>query len=311
MIRAQRLTTRRRRALAAGTAALATLALVSGCAQVPTSDQTTQCVPSTAFPTTVQGEGNGPVITDNGTATLAFTFTDSTTGQTQADWSPNPKQDGTPGPLKVSTLAPFLQESLRCTQAGETVTMTLRNDQMYDPATLEQAQVDPAATTDWSIRVEKVYHSAASGRVAPQQNGIPAVVDAPDGGVGVTMPKEPAPAQTRTAETIHGFGPVVTEGDSLVVELAAYAWSTGDELFTSWNQLGSSMSPPKPFVVAATAQDNLYGAAHQLVGHPIGSQVVVIVPAAELQAAAATMGGDTPLGNGDTVVFVFDILGTY
>lgn len=310
MIRAPRPTTRLRRPIIAATTAIAAIGLFTGCAQVPASDQTSQCTPSTLVEKTVTGDGTGPVITDHGVATLSFSFTDGASGQAETDWSPNPKADGTPGPIYIETIAPFLQEALRCAQAGETVSMQLRADQMYDPATLAQAGVDPLATTDWSIRVDRVYHSAASGRVVPQLNGIPAVVNAPDGGIGVTMPKEPAPTELRVAETISGFGPKVVENDALVVQVSAYAWSTGEELYSSWNPQPSPTGTAYPFVVAATADDNLYGAAHQLVGHPIGSQVVVVVPAAQMQAGAAAMGGQAP-GNGDAVVFVFDILGKY
>ena len=309
MIRAARATTRLRRPLAAASTAVAAIALTAGCAQIPASDQTALCKPTDLFPVTVTGEGKGPVVTDNGVANIAFTFTDNTTGQQESNWSPNPKQDGTPGAIKMTTLAPFLQEALRCMQAGETAELTLSNEQMYDPALLAQAGVDPAGTTDWSITVNKVYHSAASGRIAPQQNGIPAVVNAPNGGVGVTMPKDAAPTEQRVAETINGFGAPVADGDSLVVEMSAFAWKTGEQLFSSWAPPANATQAPRPLVVAATEQDNLFGSAHALVGHPVGSQVVVIVPADKLaEYAAAT--GSQPFGNGDAVVFVYDILGT-
>lgn len=296
-------TTNWNRRTGAAVAALATLGALAGCAQIPASDSTSTCTPTAAFPVEVTGDGSGPVITDDGIATFTVSIADQT-GAVLVDAQPaSTLPDGSAAPVRVGSVWPGLIESLRCASAGETVQAELRNDQFYTPDYLAQTGIAPDETYRYTMTVDKVYHSAASGRIAPQRNGIPAVVNA-EGGVGVTMPNEPAPTELRVAQTITGFGPEVAEGDLVVVQLSTFDWSTGRPGYSSWSETGAAQ-----FVAATAASaDNFYGVAGQLVGVPIGSQVVVVAPASQLATQPGPFGAG--YGNGDAVVFVFDVLGT-
>lgn len=281
--------------------AVASLAL-AGCSQIPSSDNTTACEPTTAFAVERSGGGSGPVVTDDGVAVLTVTLVDAA-GEVIVENEPvSPGQDGKPSPIRVAALQPGIIDLTRCATTGETVSAAVTNTQLFGEEYVAQTGLPADDEQHLTVTVNKVYHSAASGRIAPQLSGIPAVVNSPGGGVGVTMPKEAAPTELRKALTIEGFGAPIADGDLVVTHLSTFTWSDGTAHYSSWDEPGAV-----PYV-AATALDNFYGAAAQLVGVPIGSQVVVVVPATQIQQQPGPFG--PMFGNGDAVVFVFDVLGT-
>lgn len=291
------------RAIRTATAATMMLAAVSlvGCSQIPASDNASACIPTDRFPVERSGDGSGPVITDNGIATFTIDLYDDK-GQLVAENQAvrTDPATGDPAPVPMAGLNPSLNEMLRCAQAGQTVSADIPNREFYAADAIASGQVSGDASQHLTVHVSKVYHSAASGRIAPQRNGIPAVVNAPAGGHGVTMPKEPAPIDRRVAETISGYGEPIQQDDQVVVQLTAYTWGTSEPLFDSWSNVSEAM------VLPATP-GQVYTLGDAMVGRRIGTQLVVVVPAATLQEEAGE--GRQPLGYGDAVVFVVDLLG--
>lgn len=287
--------------IAAAVAVALTAAGLVGCSQLPASDNASACIPTDRFPVERTGEGNGPVITDNGIATFTVDIHDEK-GQLLAENQAvrTDPTSGKPAPVPMAGLTPGLNEMLRCSQAGQTVSADIPNREFFSDAAIASGQVDAEGSQHLTVHVAKVYHSAASGRIAPQQNGIPAVVNVPDGGHGVTMPKEPAPTERRVAETITGFGDTVQKNDLVVVQMSAYTWGTGEQLFSSWSNVSEAMVLP-------AAPGQVYTLGDALIDRRIGSQLVVVVPAATLEKEAGA--GRQPFGYGDTVVFVVDLLG--
>ncbi|KAB1644153.1 hypothetical protein [Gulosibacter chungangensis] len=305
-----------RKSALAGLGIVSILAL-SACAQVPASDQVSACEPTTNFQVERSGEGDGQVITEGAITAFDLTvaFEDGTEIIPQT--AVVDMGDGTASPANLNYLSAFplaafggmsvdlssVGEALRCAQAGQQVNATMRVDQFF-PEELSASMGDDLNSQNVIVtaNIDSVYHSAATGRINPQQNGIPAVVSAPDGTPGVTMPQESAPTEQRVGVTINGFGAPVTEGQKLTLHLSAFTWTDSTQILTTWGNAGPALQ------LLAGAGDGFYDISTELIGKSVGSQVVIVLPASTIAAdTESDFGSD--LGSGDAVVFVIDILG--
>ena len=149
----------------------------------------------------------------------------------------------------------------------------------------------------------RVYPSGASGTALPPREGMPAVVNAPDGHPGITVPERDPPARMGSAETVRGYGPPVQSGDRLTLHVSVHAWSDGDLLGSTRAAGGGVLQ------TSATGDgwnDRLYGATPELAARRVGSQIVVIVPAEQAAAAPGPVRGSRL--DGQTLVLVVDLL---
>lgn len=276
---------------------------MSACATIAPSDRV-DCVPSEAVATTSTGTGSGPVVTDNGIVTFTLEVTEDATGAEIIPKGPlYTAADGSAAPINLALVGqggyPGVVEMMRCGQAGQTLTASMPASTLLAPQ-FSQQLANPDASYTATVEIDRVFHSAATGRIEPQRSGIPAVVTAPDGTPGVTMPKEPVPDEIRTATTISGFSMPVAAGDRVTLQVSAFAWSSGQRLGTTWANAGPALQ------LIAGPDDTLYGVTENLIGANVGSQVVVVMPPAALAGQGLFGPG---FGAGDAVVFVIDVLG--
>lgn len=136
--------------------------------------------------------------------------------------------------------------------------------------------------------------SRATGTPVPPQAGLPTVVLAENGAPTVTIPAGPPPASTLLQQLITGTGPQTAEGQTVTAQYTLVYWETGEVVESSWTQGAPVTLPLVPGQVMAPI---LAG----LIGQPVGSQVMLVVP-----PEIASEGATTPVTN--TLVFVFDIL---
>lgn len=121
------------------------------------------------------------------------------------------------------------------------------------------------------IDVLDVYPSRATGDSQfNDASGLPTVVRAPDGTPGIIIPDSPAPTEAVTQTLIKGEGAEVKKGDTVVNNIMAVNW---DDKSVATNTWGSAAS--------------LGAAANELVGATVGSQLLVVIPAAEGTPATA------------------------
>lgn len=290
---------------------------LTACAQIPASEDVTSCKPSTAFEIERVGEGDGPVITENAITSFDLSVSFENGTELIPLTSVLDMGDGTTSPVNLNYLSAFpiaafggmgtdltsISDALQCAQAGQQVNAMMRADQFF-PEEMSASLPEELKSQNVSVtaNIESVYHSAATGRIKPQQNGIPAVVTAPDGTPGVTMPQESAPTEQRVAVTIDGFGAPVEVGQEATLHLSAFTWTDATQLLTTWGNPGPALQLP------VGDGDGVFDITKQLVGKSVGSQVVVVVPANVIADAPDSAFGPG-LGSGDAVVFVVDILG--
>lgn len=252
------------------------------------------------------GGGSGDPITPHGVFEGTFTVLDGRDGQVLLSHAPFAvNENGAQAPITQQALAddlPGLAEAVRCARAGERLVAAMPGEALAssrDNVLTRRMPETVIAIAD----ILRVYPSGASGTALPPAEGFPAVVTAPSGHPGVTVPRKEPPISMRANETIRGHGEPVRLGQRLTLHIAIHAWSTG-ELLGSTRAPGSRVEQ-----LIATSDgwhDGLYGATPALIGHGVGTQLVTIVPSEQASGLSGPVQGSRI--RGETLVLVIDVL---
>lgn len=173
--------------------------------------------------------------------------------------------------------SPGLESVLECAAGGSRVVAVLTPED-FGEANVEAFGLAKDENIVAVVDVLDVYLAHAEG--ASQFNdarGLPTVVRAPDGTPGVIIPDSAAPESAVTQTLIKGDGAKVEKESTIVTNIMALGWDDKTVTSSTWG-----------------AEPNIGPAAKELVGATVGSQLLVVVPAAD--------------GNPATVIVV-DILG--
>jgi peptidylprolyl isomerase len=102
-----------------------------------------------------------------------------------------------------------------------------------------------------------------------------------------------------------GNGPVVEDGDTVVVQYTGVLWDDNSVFDSSWDK-GTSGAPATFTVSTGEDAQVIPGFSKAIIGQKVGSQLGVIIPPSEGYGEAGA--GQTIPGNA-TLFFVVDILG--
>jgi hypothetical protein len=190
----------------------------------------------------------------------------------------------------ASDLAMGLGESLECVTVGSRIAVV-------GPVAEVLAGVEEGTegTIVAILDIEAIYLGKANGVNQLPQDGMPTVVTAVNGEPGISSTYQPIAEEPRTATIKAGSGATVAEGDTVVFHARSWNWSAGT---TSTVTLGDvdSWTTGTPFALAPSVEslgdETLVDA---FLGATVGSQVLVVVPAADTASSAT--------------VYVFDFLG--
>ena len=242
-------------------------------------------------------EGDGPVFTGRNLVEFEFAGYNGGSGQLiqQSSFDGTETPSGFFGPGQV----PNFCEALAGAKEGSRVVAILPPDQAHNGEGVPALGVGPADSFVFVIDLTKVFLEKATGsRVAPEA-GFPNVVTTPDGIPGVTIPNSPAPTELKVAQLIRGEGELVEKGQLVTLHYSGFVWDSSEKFDSSWDS-----GQPAQFQMQDGAL--IEGFLSAVVGQPIGSQVIAIIPPA-LGYGDAGAGTIPP---GATLVFVIDILGT-
>lgn len=140
----------------------------------------------------------------------------------------------------------------------------------------------------------------AEGTAVPPVAGLPTVTLAEDGAPTITLPPDvPAPAQLVTQQLLTGTGPVVEAGQRITVHYTGVTWPGGEVFDSSW-EAGS------PATFGIGNGQVIPGWDKGLVGQPVGSQVLLVVPPIEGYGTEGQP--EAGIEGTDTLVFVVDVL---
>ena len=242
-------------------------------------------------------EGDGPVFTGRNLVEFEFAGYNGGSGQLiqQSSFDGTETPSGFFGPGQV----PNFCEALAGAKEGSRVVAILPPDQAHNGEGVPALGVGPADSFVFVIDLTKVFLEKATGsRVAPEA-GFPSVVTTPDGIPGVTIPNSPAPTELKVAQLIRGEGELVEKGQLVTLHYSGFVWDSSEKFDSSWDS-----GQPAQFQMQDGAL--IEGFLSAVVGQPIGSQVIAIIPPA-LGYGDAGAGTIPP---GATLVFIIDILGT-
>lgn len=298
-----------------------TAVVLSGCASTPapaaSSGRSSEAVtvrgefgrePRVEFPTPLMPdetqcteiiEGEGELLQEGQFVLLAAALFNGATGEEAQVVG----YDGDPAPLTLGGETPIaFTKGLSCAREGSRVVVVAPAEELISAG----ADPETAAGGDSLVAVfdvQRAFPVRAEGAPQLTRDGFPAVVLAPDGRPGITVPKSDPPVdEVSEVEVLQrGNGPVVEDGDTVVVQYTGVTWSDGKVFDSSWKN-GS----PTTFVVGEGDEAQVIpGFTKAIVGQTVGSQVGVIVPPSEGYGDQAA--GGIPANS--TLFFVIDILG--
>ena len=150
--------------------------------------------------------------------------------------------------------------------------------------------------------------SAASGSAAgdgPVASGsAPAVSGVFDTLPVIALPNTKPPATTQVTIVTRGSGAALVTGDLAVVDDYGRTWASA----AAFENTFDTSTPPDTLPVG-TGQLSMTGLDKALVGVPIGSRVLVVIPPNEGFGQVASL--PTDVKKTDTAVLVFDVIAAY
>jgi peptidylprolyl isomerase len=242
-------------------------------------------------------EGDGPVFTGRNLVEFEFAGYNGGSGQLiqQSSFDGTETPAGFFGPGQV----PNFCEALAGAKEGSRVVAILPPEQAHNGEGIPDLGVGPADSFVFVIDLKKVFLDRATGSNVAPEAGFPSVVTTPEGIPGVTIPNSPAPTELKVAQLIRGEGEIVQKGQLVTMHYSGFVWDSSEKFDSSWDS-----GQPAQFQMQDGAL--IEGFLSAVVGQPVGSQVIAIIPPALGYGDAGA--GTIPAGA--TLVFVIDILGT-
>jgi peptidylprolyl isomerase len=253
----------------------------------PLSVERTQC--------TVLTEGTGDSAEEGDTLLLDFTFVNGRTGSVYGTTYDVP---GPSGVLVNDQLLRGVRIGLLGIKSGARVVTVISPEDGFglDDGDRE-AGLEPDDSLVFVADVVAVNPRAEGTAIAPVA-GLPTVELAADGSPTIHLPGGEPPAELVAQTLIEGTGPVLQEGQEITAHYTGILWASGQEFDSTWGQTPTSLPLRSPGVIA--------GWVRGLVGKTVGSQVLLIIPAADGYGAEGSP--EAGIGPTDTLVFVVDIL---
>jgi hypothetical protein len=201
--------------------------------------------------------------------------------------------------------------ALLCERVGTRVVTVLTAAQYFGSASEATTQgVQPGTVIAAVSDIIRGYRGRATGSLQPLQSGFPSVVTAPDGTPGLTLDLQEPPKTAQSELVRGGSGAQVKAGEKVLLQVQAVEW-TNPAPTTTFDSTWKTHTPRYYTLTAlkknATSQSLDKSSVKALVGKRVGSQVLVVVPAKDGYPAGKAPSG-YPTG---TLIFVYDILGTY
>jgi peptidylprolyl isomerase len=281
-----------------------------GCTPEASSGQASQAVsasgagkPTVRFPTpqhvsrtqvTTLRPGTGDPIQGSQEIVADFTIMNATTGKvvTTTPYTTTAKAasfvvDGVP--------VKGLRKALVCARVGERLAAVIPPSEGYAAAS-RPSNVTPTDSIVVVADIRRAYLARANGVNQVMAGGLPAVVLAPDGRPGITVPNAAPPKKLVVADLKKGSGAVLKRSDTAVVHYTGVVWNDQTVFDSSWKN-GTPAAIP--------LNDVVKGFRTAVVGQRVGSQVLAIVPPSDAYGNK----GQGAIPANSTLVFVIDILG--
>jgi hypothetical protein len=203
-------------------------------------------------------------------------------------------------------------KALLCSRVGSRIVTVLTAAQVYGSAATAQGQ--GLKGSDTMVLVTDIgdgFRGRATGILQPLQSGFPSVVTSGNGTPGLTLDLQEPPKTLQWEVVRGGNGVKVKAGQKVLLQVQGVEW-TNPAPTTTFDSTWTDDTPRfySLTALAANAGGQFLdkGSVKALVGQRVGSQILVVVP-----SKAGYPSGKAPSGypTGATLIFVYDILGTY
>ena len=207
--------------------------------------------------------------------------------------------------LFVGKLLPGLQKALTGQRAGSRVLAVIPPADGFGSSGNSKEGVGAGDTLVFIVDMASTFATAGVPGTQSSTGGgpLPTVTPPAPGaaaGPAITIPSGAAPPPALRVKTlIQGSGAVVAKGDNIAVQYTGVIWRTGKVFQSSWARQA-------PLTTTIGEGQVIAGWDAGLVGQPVGSRVLLVIPPADAygSAGSATVG----IKGDDTLVFVVDIL---
>lgn len=203
------------------------------------------------------------------------------------------------------TLLPGLETALRGKKMGSRVLAVLPPKYAYGATGNSQVGVTGTDTLVFVVDMIKDFPATATAsgkQVSSGGNGLPTVTATPGTAPTVKIPSTAPPSKLVVKTLIKGTGAPLAKGQEVVTRYVGVLWRTGKTFDSSWTR-----GAPFGFQLDATPAQIIPAWDKGLVGVPIGSRVLMVVPPADGYGKAGSSAAG--IKGTDTLVFVIDILG--
>lgn len=198
-------------------------------------------------------------------------------------------------------------DALVCAPVGSRLAVTAASGEVFGPGALTSFGFDDDETVVLVLDVDSGYPARADGRSQLGSAGLPAVVTAPSGQPGITIPAQDAPGELTVSALKRGDGAVIERGDEAVLHYTGWLWGPAETVFDSSWENGVPVNFGMRSIDEAEGQGGLIpGFVDGVVGQTVGSQVLIVIPP-EFGYPAGT--SPTSIPEGSTLIFVVDVLG--
>ena len=202
------------------------------------------------------------------------------------------------------TLLPGLQTALQGQKMGSRVLAVLPPKYGYGASGNSQVGVTGSDTLVFVVDMIKDYaatDSASGAAVSSGGGSLPTVTATTGKAPTVKIPTSSPPSSLVVKTLIKGSGPALAKGEYVVTQYVGLNWRTRAVFDSSW-----SRGAPLGFQLDASPEQIIPGWDKGLVGVPVGSRVLLVIPPKDGYGSA----GQSSVGikGTDTLVFVVDIL---
>ncbi|MDX6432167.1 MAG: peptidylprolyl isomerase [Streptosporangiaceae bacterium] len=214
-------------------------------------------------------------------------------------------KSGKPAPLQIGSdqSLPGLTKGLTGAKVGSRVLLEIPPADGLGVQGSPEAGVSGTDTLVFVVDVVGTYNknSVVSGTPAQADPKLPTVTGGAAGQAPtVTIPKTAAPDTLSATPLIQGTGPVVTKGQTLVMQYHGVLWRNGKVFDSTWQR-------GEPFITAIGMGKVVPGWDKGLVGQKVGSRVLLVVPPKDGYGSK----GQGEIKGTDTMVFVVDVVAAY
>ncbi|PZF59726.1 hypothetical protein DEJ23_01510 [Curtobacterium sp. MCSS17_008] len=216
--------------------------------------------------------GDGRQI-EEGTPTLVeYTLVDGATGKVaQTSGYSGQTAPITAGAANYGALG----SALECAHVGDRLAVALPKSELSGAATVPGSSSKAEDAVIAVMDVKQAFDARATGTPQLAGDGMPAVVLAPSGAPGITIPSWSAPEDDALHLLRKGSGAELTAEDSAVIKYTAVSWagSNGES-----SVIGSSWTDGSGAQAIPLAKGQVIdGVRNAVVGHRVGDQVLAIV----------------------------------